>query len=149
MHPCPQRTNSRDLQGNSARSLARPFPSAGRARSASSRAFETYRSKSFPPNVSVFSQMNSISDSFIPVRRCPRRAWQGNAFSKLTRYQSFLLRKLREAEKELSHLQSERAKVLRSAAPALVLNSYYSNPEFRRRFHVGSLQQVCPSGALC
>ncbi|MGA3282880.1 MAG: hypothetical protein ABSD57_00275 [Verrucomicrobiota bacterium] len=36
-------------------------------------------------------------------------AIQGNAFSKLTRYQSFLLRKLQAAEKELDRLRAVRA----------------------------------------
>lgn len=49
-------------------------------------------------------------------------ATQGNAFSKLTRYQGFLLRKLHVAEQELSRLKAEAAKAPRVALPALVLS---------------------------
>src|SRR5512133_526260 len=39
-------------------------------------------------------------------------ATQGNAFTKLTRYQGFLLRKLKQTEEELAQLQTERAKAV-------------------------------------
>ena len=50
-------------------------------------------------------------------------ATQGNAFSKLTHYQTFLLKKLRLAEQEVCRLKTESAKVLSHSQPALVLNA--------------------------
>lgn len=50
-------------------------------------------------------------------------ATQGNAFSKLTRYQTFLLRKLRVAEQELSRLKAETAKAVPLPQSALVLKA--------------------------
>jgi hypothetical protein len=50
-------------------------------------------------------------------------ATQGNAFSKLTQYQSFLLKKLRLAEQDLERLKAESAKVLSHSQPAMVLNT--------------------------
>ena len=50
-------------------------------------------------------------------------ATQGNAFSKLTKYQTFLLKQLRLAEEKLGRLKAESAKVLSHSQPALVLNT--------------------------
>lgn len=52
-------------------------------------------------------------------------AIQGNAFSKLTRYQNFLLRKLQAAEKELNRLKAVRAATQPAPGPgaADTLNS--------------------------
>lgn len=50
-------------------------------------------------------------------------ATQGSAFSKLTQYQTFLLKKLRQAEQELGRLKSESAKALLHSQAALVLNA--------------------------
>jgi hypothetical protein len=49
-------------------------------------------------------------------------ATQGNAFSKLTRYQGFLLRKLHLAQKELWALKSQAAQALPLCQPVLGLN---------------------------
>jgi hypothetical protein len=50
-------------------------------------------------------------------------ATQGNAFSKLTHYQTSLFKTLRQAEEKLGRLKSESAKVLSHCQPALVLNT--------------------------
>ena len=49
-------------------------------------------------------------------------ATQGNAFSKLTKYQSFLLRKLHLTEQEFFRIKAEPAGALRPAQPAPILN---------------------------
>ncbi len=49
-------------------------------------------------------------------------ALQGNAFSKLTHYQSFLLRKLHHAQREFRELKRDSAAALASSTPARVLN---------------------------
>jgi hypothetical protein len=50
-------------------------------------------------------------------------ATQGNAFSKVTHYQTFLLKKLRLAEHELGRLKSESARVLSHSQPAVILDA--------------------------
>jgi hypothetical protein len=47
-------------------------------------------------------------------------ATQGNAFSKLTRYQSFLLRKLRLAERDLLALKDRSSQALPIVSPAMI-----------------------------
>jgi hypothetical protein len=49
-------------------------------------------------------------------------ATQGNAFTKLTHYQAFLLRKLRSAEQEFSRLKTESTRALPRAQTAVVLD---------------------------
>jgi hypothetical protein len=48
-------------------------------------------------------------------------ATQGNAFSKLTRYQSFLLRKLHQAQRQLVERKAQSAQALAHCQPALGL----------------------------
>ena len=55
-------------------------------------------------------------------------ATQGNAFSKLTRYQGFLLRKLRQAERELSDLKTQSAQTLSKSQPAILVNDSSHEP---------------------
>ncbi len=50
-------------------------------------------------------------------------ATQGNAFTKLTRYQEFLLRKLHRAQRELAELKACSGQALASLPPARLLNS--------------------------